>query len=79
MFSGTEGLNAAEFIHEIRSKAIVANKQRDNDWLVDVASACFIGKALQWHTTLDPEIQDDWKKLQRALFEQYPLESHPSS
>ncbi|KAG8906555.1 hypothetical protein FRB99_006669 [Tulasnella sp. 403] len=71
-FSGISGVQCEEFIHIVRQRALAAGKQRDNDWIIDFVTPCFIGDALRFHATLDDDVQDNWRLLQRALLQKYP-------
>ncbi|KAG8921476.1 hypothetical protein FRC01_000231, partial [Tulasnella sp. 417] len=73
-FYGKSGEEAEEFVHTVRQRARDAGKQRDNDWIITFVSDCFVGDALRWHVSLDPNIQDNWKMLQAAIFVQWPRE-----
>ncbi|KAG8906556.1 hypothetical protein FRB99_006670 [Tulasnella sp. 403] len=71
-FSGIGGVQCEEFIHIVRQRALAAGKQRDNDWIIDFVTSCFIGDALRFHTTLDEEVRNNWWLLQCALLQRYP-------
>lgn len=72
LFQGIDGVECEEFIFAIRRKAIDAGKSKDNEWLLEFASSCFIGDALRWHIELDDEIAGDWRRLQRAMMLEWP-------
>jgi len=40
--------------------------------MADFAATCFVGDALRWYDSLDDEVQENWKLLQRALLTKYP-------
>lgn len=46
---------------------------KDRDWMLRYAATRLRGKALRWHATLDPSVQEDWYLFVKALFEEYPL------
>ncbi|KAG8906558.1 hypothetical protein FRB99_006672 [Tulasnella sp. 403] len=71
-FSGIDGVQCEEFIQIVRRRALTAGKQRDNDWIIDFVTPCFIGDALRFHAALDDEVKDNWSLLQRALLQKYP-------
>lgn len=77
-FSGLGGSDEAEdFVAAIRQIAFTEGKGDDNKWIVNLASASLTQNALRWHITLDPEIQNDWRLLQQAIFIRYPA-TNPS-
>lgn len=47
-------------------------KERDNIWIAHYASSCFGGSALRWFEGLDDEVQEDWKKLRKAMLDKWP-------
>lgn len=73
-FYGKSGEEAEEFVHTVRQRARDAGKQKDNDWIINFVSNCFVGDALRWHVSLDQSIQDDWKMLQVAILVQWRRE-----
>ncbi|KAG8913044.1 hypothetical protein FRC01_004767 [Tulasnella sp. 417] len=72
MFHGGSGGDAEKFIRVVCDKAIDERKQEDNKWIVTYASSCLAGEALRWFVYLDPDTQENWRKLQQALLHQYP-------
>lgn len=46
-------------------------RHSDNTWMAGYAATGFKGDALVWHMRLDPDIQNDWTRLQQALAEKY--------
>jgi len=72
LFKGIDGQECELFIHAIRKRALAEGKQRDDEWMADVAAACLIEDALRWFETLDEEVQGSWKRLRPALLSQYP-------
>lgn len=73
VFSGNGGAaECEEFIHSVKLNAYSQGQQRNNDWTVDYAELCFVGSALRWYTTLDPQVRRDWDRLQVALLEAWP-------
>ncbi|KAG8941868.1 hypothetical protein FRC04_004045 [Tulasnella sp. 424] len=75
IFHGIDGVEAEEWVCAIRQKALSLQKQRDNDWIADFASTCFVGDALRWYEDLDEDVQRDWRKLRLALLTQWPAPS----
>jgi len=75
IFRGDDGAECEAFIGAIRKSALEKGRQRDNDWIADFASSCFVGQALRWFETLDDSIQGDWKLLRQAMLERYPYQA----
>ncbi|KAG9033338.1 hypothetical protein FS837_002489 [Tulasnella sp. UAMH 9824] len=71
LFTGTGDLTCHQFIRSIREHAIEAKKQRDDVWMADQASIRFDGEALKWFESLEDEVQNDWKRLRRAILARY--------
>lgn len=72
MFTGTSDRTECEaFLYQVRKKGFMEGRHNDNVWMAGYAASCFKGDALLWHMGLDPEIQHDWNRLQRALAAQY--------
>ncbi|KAG8991019.1 hypothetical protein FRB90_001494 [Tulasnella sp. 427] len=72
IFHGIDGIEAEEWVCAVRQKALSERKQRDDNWIADFASTCFVGDALRWYEDLDESIQNDWRKLRTALLAQWP-------
>ncbi|KIO22325.1 hypothetical protein M407DRAFT_119055 [Tulasnella calospora MUT 4182] len=72
VFEGKGGLEAEAFVRAIRQKAFREGRQDADRWIAQFAATCFIGDALRWHASLDDDVQNSWKALQRAMFTQYP-------
>lgn len=70
-FSGGSRSDCQRFIRDVRRAALAAGKARDDEWMADIAGACFIGDALDWHIELDEEIQQSWKMLERAMLRRF--------
>lgn len=75
IFHGIDGVEAEEWVCAVRQKALSLRRQRDNDWIADFASTCFVGDALRWYEDLDESVQKDWRKLRLALLAQWPAPS----
>ncbi|KAG8951369.1 hypothetical protein FRC04_006140, partial [Tulasnella sp. 424] len=73
IFRGTNGNECEDFVAAIREHAFVNGMDKDRDWMLRYAATRLRGKALRWHATLDPSVQDDWYLFVKALFEEYPL------
>ncbi|KIO30385.1 hypothetical protein M407DRAFT_20458 [Tulasnella calospora MUT 4182] len=72
LFHGHSGEEAEQFVFSVRRRIRGAGKQKDNDWVIDFVSDCFVGDALRWHVSLDSSIREDWKLLEVAILAQYP-------
>jgi len=55
----------------VRRYARAHGRSGDHNWTANQVQACFIDQALSWHVSLDSEIQDDWKLLERAVLERF--------
>lgn len=60
-----------DFISAIRQKALLAGKQRDPEWILDIAQASLTRDALRWHDNLDLDTQSSWPRLQKALLKRF--------
>ncbi|KAG8930702.1 hypothetical protein FRC00_001011 [Tulasnella sp. 408] len=75
VFRGTDATEAEEFVAHIYQVAQREGRIRDDAWIADFAVACFIGDALRWYDELEPEVQNDWRLLKRAILQKYPPDS----
>lgn len=73
-FYGRSGEEAEKFVQLVYDRAVDAGKQKDNKWIADFVITCFKGGALRWFCSLDPDVQNDWRLLQEAIFKQYPAD-----
>lgn len=64
-------MECEDFITTVLILARAEDKLRDNDWIVDFVSCCFVGEARRWYEELEEEIQQDWSLLRRALIRKY--------
>ncbi|KAG8910513.1 hypothetical protein FRC01_006291, partial [Tulasnella sp. 417] len=60
------------FVRGIREAAWKEDKVEDDRWIANYASLRFSGKALRWHSRLQPDVRRDWSKLEIALLDQWP-------
>lgn len=74
VFTGIDGRECERFIRSIKSHAFAQQKQRDYEWMADLAATLFDGAALRWYSQLDEDVQGNWKLLEKALLTQYPAE-----
>ncbi|KAG8967566.1 hypothetical protein FRC05_001999 [Tulasnella sp. 425] len=72
LFHGRGGEEAEEFVHMIHERALDVGKQQDNEWIAAFVASSFVGDALRWYVSLDPGVQNDWKRLRQAILTQYP-------
>ncbi len=75
LFQGISGVECEHFIAAVRRVALSQGKQRDEAWIADFASSCFVNGALRWYETLSENVQHDWRQLRQALLAQYPAET----
>ncbi|KAG9031770.1 hypothetical protein FS837_002891 [Tulasnella sp. UAMH 9824] len=74
LFHGRSGEEAEEFVHIVQERALDVGKQQDNEWIAAFISSCFVGNALRWYSSLDSDVQDDWKRLRQAILTRFPRE-----
>ncbi|KAG9027156.1 hypothetical protein FS837_004366 [Tulasnella sp. UAMH 9824] len=74
LFHGRSGEEAEEFVYMVQERALDVGKQQDNEWIAAFISSCFVGDALRWYALLDSDVQDDWKRLRKAILTQYRRE-----
>lgn len=70
-FQGIDSAECERFIKEIRRVARNAGKSRDNNWIIDLATSGITGPAWRWYVQLDPDIAEDWGKLQGAMIDRW--------
>ncbi|KAG8911276.1 hypothetical protein FRC01_005801 [Tulasnella sp. 417] len=78
VFRGIDGAEAESFIRSVLRTARTEGKIRDNEWIVDLVSACMMGEALRWYIELDEDTQNDWKLLRKAILRQYSSSTQPA-
>jgi len=64
--------NTEYFIQAIRKRAFAEGKQRDDQWMADLAATCFVEDAFSWFESLDRKVQGSWDLLRPALLSRYP-------
>ncbi|KAG8897100.1 hypothetical protein FRB99_008454, partial [Tulasnella sp. 403] len=72
-FSGGDGTECDAFVRMVRQRAIDQGKESDSQWIARFASFSLEGEALRWYSSLNDTVQDDWRLLQRAIFDKYPV------
>lgn len=73
VFRGTDGNECEDFIAALRDLAFVKGKDEDPNWMLRYATTRLRGKAMRWHSKLDPSVRRDWDLFVQALFEEYPF------
>ena len=71
IFHGIDGDECDRFVAAITQTAFQEKKLRDQAWMADMALAGMRGKALRWYSSLDEEVQLNWRLLHKALVKQY--------
>ena len=72
IFSGNGGPEeCAEFVRSVREYAFGAGKVRDNAFIADFVSTCFVAPAFFWYEELDEDIRHEWNLLRKALIDAY--------
>ncbi|KAG8920268.1 hypothetical protein FRC01_000848 [Tulasnella sp. 417] len=70
-FRGQDATECEDFIRAISKHAFSQGKQRDDQWIADLAATCMANEALRWWGALDEEVQGSWKLLRRAMLSKY--------
>lgn len=71
VFRGLGRSDCEQFIRDLRRAALKLGKQRDDEYMADLAASSMADDALSWHLSLDRETRDSWEQLQRALAKKY--------
>lgn len=58
----------------MRQRACGQGTEDDSAWIAKLAYPCFSGKALDWHASLSADVQRDWRRLERAILLDFPLQ-----
>ena len=72
-FRGISGVECENFVQSVRFIALTEDKEDDDQWMLDFATARLSSKALRWHSRLDREIRKNWDLLVQALMDEYPV------
>ncbi|KIO23819.1 hypothetical protein M407DRAFT_214055 [Tulasnella calospora MUT 4182] len=72
--NGEDKDNCRSFVQKIRLTACGEGKEEDSTWIVKLAYPCFSGKALDWHASLPADVQQDWRRLERAILLDFPIQ-----
>jgi len=82
VFEGIDGTECEDFVHKFKRKLVTdaalssassSKSPAEFDHLsAQLASACFVRGALRWYVELEPEVQESWKLLQKALMKDFP-------
>ncbi|KAG8993230.1 hypothetical protein FRB93_002067 [Tulasnella sp. JGI-2019a] len=78
-FTGSDGAECERFVQAIRKQAFIAGKQRDEEWMADLAACSMTADALRWHVSLPEDITSKWKNLQSALLSRYATSAEKTS
>ncbi|KAG8908679.1 hypothetical protein FRC01_007306, partial [Tulasnella sp. 417] len=70
-FRGQDATECEDFIQTISKYAFSQGKQRDDQWIADLAATCMTNDALRWWGALDEEVQGSWKLVRRAMLSKY--------
>ncbi|KAG8899095.1 hypothetical protein FRC01_010672, partial [Tulasnella sp. 417] len=79
VFKGVDGAEAESFIMSVQRIARKEGKSRDNEWIADLVASCLTGEALRWYVDQDEDTQNDWRRLRKAILQQYPSHTESSS
>ncbi len=79
LFQGRDGDDCDDFVFYITQRAANEGKTRDDAWTADLALRCMARGALRWYAQLEPDVQDSWRLLRRALLEKYPASGEEGS
>lgn len=79
VFSGIGGLTSGAFVRTIRQQAMAQGKQKDDQWMAQLAAGYLDGQALNWFEEQDEETQESWKLLRRGLLQRWNPEGGASS
>lgn len=71
-FRGIDGAECEKFLYCLRRRVFEEGRVDDNEWITNFVASCVAEDALRWHSELAPEIQEDWKLLQKAMLARYP-------
>lgn len=78
-FHGRNSEEAEKFVHMVFRRARESERQQDNNWIIRYVPTCLAGDALRWYSSLDPEVQGNWRLLQQAIWIQWPEKAPQAS
>lgn len=70
-FKGTSGKECESFIHAVHNISRSRGRSDEDNWVVDLVRASFVGPALRWYAELPRDVQTSWRALRRALLRHY--------
>ncbi|KAG8947270.1 hypothetical protein FRC04_010846 [Tulasnella sp. 424] len=70
-FKGKSGKECDSFIRYIRRTAFEEGKHKDYEWMAGFASSLYSGRALRWHSKLEDEVRENWKRLEQEMIEEF--------
>ncbi|KAG8900600.1 hypothetical protein FRC00_012111 [Tulasnella sp. 408] len=73
-FTGKDKDDCRSFVQHIRLVASGEGKKEDSTWIAKLAYPCFSGKALDWYASLPLDVQQDWRRLERAILLDFPVQ-----
>lgn len=82
VFSGTSGEDVTAYLRRVQLEALQQGCPDDNALIVDLVTASLEGAALRWFCEQEEDVQEDWKKLRRAMLCHYkdvPTQLDPPS
>ena len=73
IFQGLDGEECEDFVFWINWRGKEEGKESDDQWMAKLAMHYMAKGALRWYTVqLEPEVQESWKLLRKALMDHYP-------
>ena len=79
MFQGQDGEECEDFVFWVIRRAKDKGKMNDDQWIAEFAMSCMARKALRWYIQLEPEVQQSWRLLRKALMDRYPASEDEGS
>ncbi|KAG8902755.1 hypothetical protein FRC01_009479, partial [Tulasnella sp. 417] len=67
----------ASFVQSVQKIAFMQNRIKDDEWIAEYASACFMDSAMEWYLGLDKDTRSSWEALRLALVQRYPSPKPP--
>lgn len=68
------GTSVEDFVRAVRKQAFDMGMISNPKWMAEFASICMAGPALHWYSSLEYDVQGDWRLLQKALLSREPPE-----
>ncbi|KIO32021.1 hypothetical protein M407DRAFT_19047 [Tulasnella calospora MUT 4182] len=70
-FSGSPHESVSTFIQSVQRVAVQLSYMYEDGWIAHYAAGCFSADSLLWYSDLDEETCNSWRKLRKALLQQY--------